>query len=135
MEHNDRETFGEGNPDEATGDTNEPDKLQLHWHRCKKEDGIRPIGPGRGILSAPVAYSLLGLSILVSIVALGTTVILVQHKFSEVKISNAGYLVEISKWKSNVTGDFVKIHRSIGEMQAVVSRLREDLSFGQPFDQ
>uniref|UniRef100_UPI00398F2B56 CD209 antigen-like protein C n=1 Tax=Pristiophorus japonicus TaxID=55135 RepID=UPI00398F2B56 len=99
------------------------DDLHLHF----AEHGVRSAEPVRGKQSSLVIYILLGLSILLSVVILGTAVILFPQMFGEMKASVADFKMELSQIKSNITGSSEETRSSLAQLRTDISQLKENL--------
>ncbi|XP_078282799.1 CD209 antigen-like protein C [Rhinoraja longicauda] len=90
--------------------------------------------PARRNVSPLIIYTLLGLCTLVSFLALAIALLLMTQT-SEIKRSDADFRMEISQWKSNVTGSFENAANTLSELQAEISRLRAIVSTFHAVDQ
>uniref|UniRef100_UPI00398E5DD2 CD209 antigen-like protein C n=1 Tax=Pristiophorus japonicus TaxID=55135 RepID=UPI00398E5DD2 len=90
----------------------------------KPEHGVRSAEPVRGKQSSLVIYILLGLSILLSVVILGTAVILFTGSSEKTRSSLAELRTDISQLKE-VPGMSEEIRSSLAELRTEISQLKE----------
>ncbi|XP_048378062.1 hepatic lectin-like isoform X2 [Stegostoma tigrinum] len=117
MELSDYQHLGEIHSDELLGKREKVERL-------KPEYGDRTV---QGKWTPLAIYVLLGFSILLSVVILGTAIILLSQMLSEMKMSDADFKIELSHLKSNVTGLSEKTSRSLDELRNDISQLTEKL--------
>ncbi|XP_078285422.1 C-type lectin domain family 17, member A-like [Rhinoraja longicauda] len=109
------------------GDGYQPERMKPGLRRQRQDSARRNVSPW-------IVYTLLGLCILLSCLALGIAFIL-MIQMSEMKRRDADFPMELSQWKSNVTGTFENVSSSLSELQAAILLLRASastlLAFGQ----
>ncbi|XP_078387659.1 uncharacterized protein LOC144668993 isoform X2 [Cetorhinus maximus] len=93
--------------------------------RLKPEHGVRSAEPIRGRWSPLITYSLLVISILLSITILGTAMTLLSQLSSEMKTSDASFEMKLSQLKSTVTGISEETNRTLAKISTEISLLKE----------
>ncbi|XP_072925647.1 C-type lectin domain family 4 member A-like [Hemitrygon akajei] len=78
-------------------------------------------------LSPRIVYTLVAISIVLSVLALGTAVIRITKMGSEFNSALNGFQIELSWWKYNVSENLEKKHNSVIALQAEISLLKENL--------
>ncbi|XP_078090924.1 uncharacterized protein LOC144507641 [Mustelus asterias] len=115
---NDDQNFEEFHLDQPRGDRKKQENL-------KPEHSVQAADPMRGKCPPLVFYILLGLSILLSVVVLGTAVILFTQMLSKMKMTDTDLKMEISQLKSTVTGVSEKTSLSLAELRTNISQLED----------
>ncbi|XP_067876963.1 oxidized low-density lipoprotein receptor 1-like isoform X3 [Heterodontus francisci] len=108
---------------------------RIKHKESKPEPGVQSAEPVHGKWSPLVIYIILALSILLSVVGLGTAFILFTQMLSEMKTSDADLKMELSQLKNNVTGMSEETRNSLTELRTKISQLQENLPHFQCPDQ
>ncbi|XP_072420082.1 uncharacterized protein [Chiloscyllium punctatum] len=104
---------------------NQPRRVQGKAKSMKSEHGVRSADPVRRKWSPLVISIFLGLSSLLSMVILGTSIIMFLQLFSEMKLSHADFRMEFTQLKDNGTSEAAR--NSLTQLKMEISQLKESV--------
>ncbi|XP_059846838.1 early activation antigen CD69-like [Hypanus sabinus] len=98
---------------QRTREALKPERRDQQWTNMRRKQSPR------------IIYTLVAISIVLSVLALGTAVIRITKMASEFNSALNGFQIELSWWKYNVSENFEKKHNSVIALQAEISLLKE----------